>query len=113
MTLALTALMTLALMPPAFAGEMGQKTGEKMLTLVGTINKDSRFETAEGSEYLVVGDMAEDVMIKQGEIIKITGSLRTEGDTKAIAVQDFKVLKDYEPQEELEKQNMEKVDSES
>jgi hypothetical protein len=99
------------LIQPALAGDMGQKMGEgHMQTMVGTINKDARFETPEGEEYLVVGKMAEDVIVKQGEKVKVSGMVRTEGDGKAIAVQHYMVLDDYEFQQELEKQKMKDKD---
>jgi hypothetical protein len=48
---------------------------DHMQTMVGTINQDARFETPEGEEYLIVGKMAEDVIVKQGEKVKVSGSV--------------------------------------
>lgn len=97
----LTALLGTVLIQPALADS-------HMQSMVGTVNKDARFETPDGAEYLIVGEMAEDVIVKQGEKLKVTGPVRTEGDGKAIAVKDYKVLDDYEFQQELEKQRMKK-----
>lgn len=107
--LTLAAFGALVVAQSALAGEMGQKAVGEMQTMVGTINMDGRFQTADGSEYLIVGEKAEDVMLKQGEKVKLTGSLQSEGDTKAIAVKDFKVLDAYEFQNEMKKQDMEKT----
>jgi len=104
LALAFAAMLTLAFIQPAIAGEMGAQS------MVGTVDKDARFVTPDGDEYLIVGDMAEDVIVKQGEKLKVTGEIRTEGDGKAIAVKDYKVLDDYEFQQEMEKQKMKKKD---
>ena len=94
---------TLLLVSLPVTAVSGEHNGQD--TVVGTVDKDARLETTDGETFLIVGDAAEDLMIKQGEKVKVSGTIQEQGDVQTISVTSFEVLDDYTFEKEMQKKD--------
>lgn len=77
----------------AYGAGQGEEAKARTMSLTGQINDSGELITDEGQEFVLTGDMAEELQGMGGKNVEVWGTTMDENGYHTLEVQDYRVLK--------------------